>query len=55
MPLILGSLIAVVPMLMYPVILVHRVKNEEIFLTENLEGYREYTEKVKWRIVPFIW
>ena len=55
MPLILGSLISFVIFLVYPMIIGMRIKDEELFLEQELEGYREYKQKVKWRLVPFVW
>ena len=54
-PLVLGSWISFVIMLLYPVAIVARIGNEEKVLEEGLEGYKEYKEKVKYRLVPFIW
>uniref|UniRef100_UPI0040569A18 methyltransferase family protein n=1 Tax=Acetatifactor sp. TaxID=1872090 RepID=UPI0040569A18 len=54
-PLVLGSGIAFVIFLFYPVLLVKRIKNEEEVLKKGLEGYTEYKKKVKWRMVPFVW
>lgn len=54
-PLILGSLIAFVLFLALPVLLAFRIKNEEKVLLEGLEGYAEYTKKVKYRLIPFVW
>lgn len=54
-PLILGSLISLVIFLMYPIIIVIRIKNEEKVLERDLKGYKEYKEKVKHRLIPFIW
>ena len=28
---------------------------KEKVLKEGLEGYKEYTEKVRWRLIPFVW
>lgn len=55
MPLILGSLISFGIFLVYPLILVKRIKNEEKVLEENLQGYKEYKKKVKYRLLPFVW
>lgn len=55
MPLILGSWIAFIVMLMYPLIIAIRILNEEKVLSEQLEGYVQYKQKVKYRIMPFIW
>jgi protein-S-isoprenylcysteine O-methyltransferase Ste14 len=55
MPLILGSVYAFVAFLLYPVLLVKRIQNEETILRESLDGYAEYTKKVRYRIIPFVW
>ena len=54
-PLILGSLFSFFIFLIYPITIALRIKNEEKVLTEGLSGYKEYKEKVKYRIFPFIW
>ena len=55
MPLVLGSLIALVPFLAYPFIIAARLKHEEKLLEAELDGYAAYKEKVKWRLIPFIY
>ena len=55
MPLILGSIFSFIVFLIYPFIIAKRIKNEEEVLENNLDGYKEYKEKVKYKIVPFIW
>ena len=55
MPLVLGSVIALAVFLAYPVIIIARLKNEEQVLEEGLKGYTEYKQKVKYRLLPFIW
>lgn len=55
MPLVLGSVYAFCIFLIYPFLISLRIKHEEAFLEENLEGYREYKKKVKYRLIPFIW
>lgn len=55
MPLILGSLISFVVFLIYPVIIAMRIRNEEQVLTEGLEGYEEYKERVRYKVIPFLW
>ena len=55
MPLILGSIISFIAFLAYPFIIALRIRNEEKVLTEGLEGYAEYKERVKYRLIPFIW
>ena len=54
-PLVLGSWIGFVIFLIYPMILVKRIRNEEKILEEGLKGYREYKEKVRYRMIPFVW
>lgn len=54
-PWILGSLLSFPLFLLYPFLIVKRIRNEEKVLTEELPGYREYTEKVKYRLIPFLW
>ena len=55
MPLVLGSVISFVIMLVYIPIIAKRIRNEEQVLEAGLEGYKEYKQKVKYRIIPFIW
>ena len=55
MPLVLGSAPAFVVFLAYPAIIARRIRNEEEVLTAELPGYAEYRQKVKWRLLPFIW
>ena len=55
MPLVLGSLISFVIFLAYPFIIAKRIKGEEAFLERELQGYKEYKEKVKFRLIPFVW
>ena len=54
-PLILGSWYALIAFAFYPAIIVVRLKDEEKLLTRELPGYAEYKQKVKYRIIPFIW
>ena len=55
MPLILGSIYAFLVFLAYPFIIAKRIKHEEEFLEQELDGYKEYKQKVKYRLIPFIW
>ena len=54
-PLALGSFWAFLPALLTPAILVARILNEEKVLKDKLEGYGEYLERVRFRLVPGIW
>lgn len=55
MPLVLGSVYSFLIFLAYPFIIAKRIKDEEKFLEKELNGYREYKQKVKYRLIPFIW
>ena len=55
MPLVLGSIISFLIFLIYPALIIKRIKNEEKFLEKNLQGYTEYKQKVKYRLIPFVW
>ena len=55
MPLVLGSVYSFLIFLVYPFIIAKRIKGEEEFLEKELNGYREYMQKVKYRLIPFIW
>ena len=53
--LVLGSWYTLIPMSFLPVLLAYRIKNEEKVLLTGLPGYEEYTRRVKYRLIPFIW
>lgn len=55
MPIVLGSWFSFLVMLLYPIIIVFRIRNEEKVLEQGLEGYSEYKKRVKYRLIPFIW
>ena len=55
MPLILGSWYALIIFAFYPAIIILRLKDEEDLLSRELKGYTEYKQKVKYRLLPFIW
>lgn len=54
-PLVLGSIYSFLIFLAYPLIIAKRIKGEEEFLEKELDGYREYKQKVRYRLIPFIW
>ena len=54
-PLVLGSLFSFLIFMIYPFIIAKRIKNEEKVLEQGLKGYLEYKEKVKYKMIPFIW
>ena len=55
MPLVLGSVISFVIMLAYIPIISMRIRNEEQVLEEGLEGYKEYKQRVRYKVIPLIW
>ena len=55
MPLVLGSLPSFVIMLAYIPIIVKRISNEEKVLMSELYGYKEYCNRVKYRLFPFVY
>ncbi|MBR7143098.1 MAG: isoprenylcysteine carboxylmethyltransferase family protein [Clostridia bacterium] len=55
MPLVLGSVYAFLIFLAYPFIIAKRIRHEEALLEKELDGYREYRQKVKYRLIPFVW
>ena len=54
-PVILGSFVALIPFVFYPVLMVVRIIDEEKLLTAELSGYAEYKKNVKYRLIPYIW
>ena len=55
MPIVLGSVYSFIIFLAYPFIIAKRIKGEEDFLEKELPGYTEYKQKVKYRLIPFVW
>ena len=54
-PVILGSWYALIAFAFYPAIIVIRLQDEEKLLTRELPGYADYKQKVKYRLIPFVW
>ena len=54
-PIVLGSWYALIAFGFYPAIIIVRLKDEEVLLTKELPGYAEYKQKVKYRMIPFVW
>lgn len=54
-PLVLGSAVSFIVFLAYPVLIVTRIRNEEAVLLSGLPGYSSYMERVKYRLLPFVW
>lgn len=55
MPLVLDSIFSFIVMLVYPIIIMFRIRNEEKVLENELIGYKEYKEKVKYKLIPYLW
>lgn len=54
-PLLLGSWYGLLPGLALTLLLMARIRGEEEMLARELDGYREYMQKVRYRLVPFLW
>jgi len=54
-PVALGSWWALIPALTFIPIFVLRIRNEENVLVRDLPGYAEYRQRVRHRLVPFVW
>ncbi|HOD44224.1 MAG TPA: isoprenylcysteine carboxylmethyltransferase family protein [Anaerolineaceae bacterium] len=55
MPLLLDSIWAFIPVVIFGAFFIIRTRLEDNFLQENLPGYREYAQKVRYRLLPGIW
>ena len=55
MPLVLASPISFLVMLLYIPLIAKRIRNEEAVLEQGLKGYREYKQRVKNKVIPYIW
>ncbi|HQH66478.1 MAG TPA: isoprenylcysteine carboxylmethyltransferase family protein [Clostridia bacterium] len=55
LPLVLGSLSSFVIFLIYPLIVIKRIKNEEEVLEKGLTGYSDYKKQIKYKVIPFVW
>jgi protein-S-isoprenylcysteine O-methyltransferase Ste14 len=55
MPLGLGSWWGLLGIVLFVPALVWRLLDEETFLKRSLPGYQDYAERVRYRLVPFVW
>jgi protein-S-isoprenylcysteine O-methyltransferase Ste14 len=53
-PLLLGSLYGLAIGFLLIVTIAVRSLGEEAMLEQELEGYREYMKRVRWRMIPFV-
>ncbi|BBM84527.1 methyltransferase family protein [Candidatus Uabimicrobium amorphum] len=54
-PIALGSYWMLIPFALSPLFFYFRIKNEEKVLCEQLDGYLQYREEVRYRMFPYIW
>jgi protein-S-isoprenylcysteine O-methyltransferase Ste14 len=54
-PLALGSYWAETPVLLTPVFLVMRIRDEEAMLSQQLPGFSEHTQQTRYQLVPWLW
>lgn len=55
MPLVLGSWWALLIFSIYPILIIKRIQNEEQVLAKGLKGYVDYQQRVRWRLMPWVW
>ena len=55
MPLVLGSWWALLIFSIYPILIIRRIQNEEQVLAKGLKGYIDYQQRVRWRLMPWVW
>jgi protein-S-isoprenylcysteine O-methyltransferase Ste14 len=53
-PIAIGSYYGLIPVLILIAIIIYRAIDEEKELKKNLPGYKEYCQKVKYRLIPFV-
>ncbi|HEY3361692.1 MAG TPA: isoprenylcysteine carboxylmethyltransferase family protein [Methanosarcina sp.] len=54
-PLALGSWWGLLIFIPFTLVIIWRLLDEEKFLSKNLPGYKEYCQKVRYRLIPFLW
>ncbi|HEY4793111.1 MAG TPA: isoprenylcysteine carboxylmethyltransferase family protein [Mycobacterium sp.] len=54
-PLALGSYWGFLLLIPGMLVLVLRIRDEEKLLTHELSGYRDYTQRVHYRLLPYVW
>jgi len=54
-PIALGSYWGLIPMTTIPIALVFRIINEEKVLSKDLPGYKDYCQKTRYRLIPYVW
>jgi len=54
-PIFLDSIWAFLPVILITVVLVIRTSLEDKVLQDELQGYRDYTKRVRYRLIPGVW
>lgn len=54
-PLAVGSLLSLIPAILMAILVIYRTSYEDKTLQNELEGYSDYTKRVKYRLIPFVW
>lgn len=54
-PLALGSWWSLPIFIPFTLVIIWRLLDEEKFLSKNLQGYKEYCQRVHYRLIPFLW
>ncbi|MFX0123089.1 MAG: methyltransferase family protein [Candidatus Hodarchaeota archaeon] len=55
LPIALGSYIALIPAVLFLICFIPRIIFEEKILIQELDGYQEYMEEVRYRVIPKVW
>ena len=55
MPIVLDSWWGLLLFAFYPALIIKRIQNEEQVLASDLKGYTEYQQRVRWRLIPWVW
>ena len=55
MPIVLGSWLAMIPNLITALLMIIRTVKEDKLLHEKLIGYKDYSKRVRYRLIPYIW
>ncbi|MBQ8683659.1 MAG: isoprenylcysteine carboxylmethyltransferase family protein [Clostridia bacterium] len=55
MPVVLGSWYALAVFALFPLLLAVRIRSEEAMLVRDLPGYAEYRQRVRYRMLPYLW
>ncbi|NLD48357.1 MAG: isoprenylcysteine carboxylmethyltransferase family protein [Clostridiaceae bacterium] len=54
-PLIFGSIWSIIPVIISIILLTLRTNLEDKTLKNELTGYREYSDKTRYKIIPYVW